>query len=343
MSQGEILMLDDFDGRINWIDALGIIPSKCIERVDDVHGDKTLFHGCHDWHSSVHGHWALFRMDLTGSCRYHDEVAAASKLFTEEKISAVIDELEQTPQFEMPYGRAWLLKLVVEYEKWVQVNHAPLPGNWRRLGDCTAESLRTYYLGGSPRRTPDILSNQYGNDSFAIVQLFNYFRHRRDEEKLAAARDYITEYFVDGDLHFDPESDRDPNAFLSPFWSWVYLLAKTQPDETLRKLVDVNEIGDDRLRPMARQEIAHGRVHHLGMNWSRAWAIKSLARRLLSWDSRRYPAERFVESYHAHVERGLRAHEDFTRAHPDIEEKEAYYSYYHWVPQFGVYAITDEK
>ena len=336
-------MLDDFHGRINWIDALGIVPSRCIERVDGVHGDKTLFHGCYDWHSSVHGHWALFRMDLTGSGRYHDEVASASKRFTEEKISAVISELEQAPRFEMPYGRAWMLKLVVEYEKWAHANRVPLPGNWRRLGDCTAENLRAYYLEGSPRRTPDILSNQYRNDSFAIVQLYDYFRHRKDEEKLAAAQDYITEHFVDGGLRFDPESDRDPKAFLSPFWSWIYLLAKTQPDETLRKLVDVNGIGDDRLRPVARQEVSRGRVHHLGMNWSRAWAIKSLARRMSSWDPRRYPAERFVESYHAHLELGLRVHEDFNRSHPDIEEKEAYYAYYHWVPQFGIYAITDDK
>jgi len=92
----------DFDGRIRWIDALGIIPSRCIERVDDVHGDRTLFHGCHDWHSSVHGHWALFRMDLTGSGRYHDVVNQVSRRFTEGKISAVIDELEQVPQHRCP-------------------------------------------------------------------------------------------------------------------------------------------------------------------------------------------------------------------------------------------------
>ena len=309
--------------------------------MDDVHGDKTLFHGCYDWHSSVHGHWALFRMDLTGSGRYHDVVNQVSKRFTEEKISAVIDELEQATQFEMPYGRAWLLRLVIEYEKWVQVNHAPLPGNWRRLGDHAAESLRAYYLGEGHRRIPDILSNQYSNDSFSIVQLFDYFRHRMDEEKLAALQDYITEYFVDGDIHFDPEADEDPRAFLSPFWSWVYLLTKTQPDKTLRRLVDFDEIGGDRLLPMARQEIARGRVHHLGMNWSRAWAVKSLARRMMSWDPRTYQVERFVESYHVHIERGLRAHEDYAQAHPDVEEEEAYYSYYHWVPQFGIYALTD--
>jgi len=178
----------DFDGRIRWIDTLGIIPSRCIERVDDVHGDRTLFHGCYDWHSSVHGHWALFRMDLTGSGRYHDVVNQVSKRFTEEKISAVIDELEQATQFEMPYGRAWLLRLVIEYEKWVQVNHAPLPGNWRRLGDHAAESLRAYYLGEGHRRIPDILSNQYSNDSFSIVQLFDYFRHRMDGRSLLPSK-----------------------------------------------------------------------------------------------------------------------------------------------------------
>lgn len=86
MSRGKNSMLDGFDGRNYWIDTLGIIPSRCIELVDKVHGDKTLFHGCHDWHSSVHGHWALFRMDLTGSGRYNDEVIRASKRFTEEKI-----------------------------------------------------------------------------------------------------------------------------------------------------------------------------------------------------------------------------------------------------------------
>jgi len=37
----------------------------------------------------------------------------------------------------------------------------------------------------------------------------------------------------------------------------------------------------------------------------------------------------------------LRAHEDFAREHPDVGEWEAYYAYYHWVPQFGIYAITD--
>lgn len=341
MSQEETLMLDDFDGRINWIDTLGIIPLRCIERVDAVNGDKSLFHGCYDWHSSVHGHWALFRMDLAGSGMYHDEVVRASRRFTEERISSVIDELEQAPRFEMPYGRAWLLKLVVEYEKWVKVNHTPLPGNWRHLGDSTAASLITFYLGGSPRRTPDILSNQYGNDSFAIVQLYDYFKHRGDGKKVAATQGYISECFVDGDLHFDPGLDGDPRAFLSPFWSWVYFLAKTQSDEILRGLVDVDEIGEDRLRPMARQEIARGRVHHLGMNWSRAWVIKSLVRRMLSWDLRRYPEKRFVDSYHAHIEEGLRAHEDYAQAHPNVEEEEAYYSYYHWVPQFGIYAITD--
>jgi hypothetical protein len=333
-------VLDEFDGRTRWIDALGIIPSRCIERVDKVDGDKALFHGCHDWHSSVHGHWALFRMGLAGSGRHRDEVARAGRRLTEEGVSAVISDLERDPGFEMPYGRAWLLKLVVEYERWAQKNGATPSRNWRQLGDCAAGSLVDHYLGECSEQDPDILSNQHGNDSFAVVQLFDYLRHRGDR-RLGVVQGYIAEHFVDRNLCFDPELDSDPDAFLSPFWSWVYLLARTQPDETLRRLVNVDRIGEGRLRPMARQEITGRRVHHLGMNWSRAWAIKALARRVLSWKSRRWPAERLVESYHAHIESGLRAHEDFTREHPDVDQWEAYYAYYHWVPQFGIYAITD--
>ena len=47
-------MLDEFDKRTQWIDSIGIIPSRCIERVDKFDGDKTIFHGCFDWSSAVH-------------------------------------------------------------------------------------------------------------------------------------------------------------------------------------------------------------------------------------------------------------------------------------------------
>lgn len=331
-------MIDNFDKRINWIDTLGFIPSKCIERVDIVDGDKTLFHGCFDWHSAVHGYWALFRMDNCGSGRYHDKVRDISLRFTYDKVSSVISELKESPQFELPYGRAWLLKLIVEYEIWVKKYQINLPKIWRELGETTADSLFQYYQGDGLIRSPNILSNQYNNDCFSVVQLFNYYQHTNNQNKKAALGDYVCKFFVEEAPTINLELDKEPRAFFSPFWSWIYLLAKTQPDEKFLKLVKVSNISEDSLQPLPPQEISQRQVHHLGINWSRAWAIKSLARRL---QDSNFNAEKIVESYKAHIEQGLEIHKKFAKEHPVIDEKEAYYSYYHWVPQFAIYAITD--
>jgi len=334
-------MLDDFEGREDWIDRLGIIPSRCIERFDRVHGHMTLFHGCFDWHSSVHGHWALFRMDLSGSGRHHDLAVQAAGRFTEEKITSVMGELQDAPGFELPYGRAWLLRLCMEHEKWVEKHQLQTACNWRELGDYTADSLMDYYVGEGVDRSPNILTNQYRNDSFAIVQLFDYFNHCENQERLTEISKYISRHFLVDDLVFEPEQELDPKAFLSPFWSWVYLLSRTQTDEVLRDLIKVETLSEDALQPMLGQEISRGRVHHLGMNWSRAWAIKSLARRMHSWNKYQDFRGQLVKSYRAHIQQSLAVHEEFSLDNPDVEERGAYYAYYHWVPQFGIYAITD--
>ena len=325
-------MLDVFNERTEWIDKIGIIPSRCIERVDKVDGDKTLFHGCFDWHSAVHGHWALFRMDQSGSGIHHQRVIEVSQRFTPQKTSSVIKELEEFPKWELPYGRAWLLKLVIEYEKWGERIKVQLSKNWRHLGDTTADSLINYYVEGDSMRPPNILSNQYRNDCFSIIQLYDYYQHTNNRKK-STLDNYISKSFVENIPHIDPELDYEARAFLSPFWSWIYLLAKTQSDETLNELVKVKDMDEKILQPLPSQEIAPRKVHHLGMNWSRAWAIKSLARRLKE--------PMLEEAYHAHIKQGIKVHKRFVENNPEIEEKEAYYAYYHWVPQFALYAITD--
>ena len=48
------------------------------------------FHGCFDWHSSVHGHWLLVRiLNTDPETPYHDAIIAAlSQSFTPENIAA---------------------------------------------------------------------------------------------------------------------------------------------------------------------------------------------------------------------------------------------------------------
>ena len=61
----------------------------------------------------MHGHWALLRLArVTGDARFSD--AALGEL-TPDRIAAEAARLRGEPAFEMPYGRAWLLRLAIEH------------------------------------------------------------------------------------------------------------------------------------------------------------------------------------------------------------------------------------
>ena len=77
--------------------------------------DHPIFHGCWDWHSSVHGHWALLE--------------SAHRIGDPESLNWVVNRVQSTqmelelrylhehPDFEMPYGRAWYLRLMMRLEQ----------------------------------------------------------------------------------------------------------------------------------------------------------------------------------------------------------------------------------
>ena len=64
------------------------------------------------------------------------------------------------------------------------------------------------------------------------------------------------------------------------------------------------------------------------MNWSRAWALRALARRAPDAATR----ARLENAYLEHVRAGMRQH----AAHAGD-----FMAYDHWVPQFAVYALTE--
>src|SRR5450755_4328262 len=93
----------------HWAELLAQVPARHVLRHDTSH---PAFHGCIDWHSACHATWALLaHRGLTGDARYEslvDDILMPSKLALEAA------DLAARPQFEMPYGRAWLLRLALE-------------------------------------------------------------------------------------------------------------------------------------------------------------------------------------------------------------------------------------
>jgi hypothetical protein len=279
-----------------------------------------VFHGCIDWHSAVHGHWALLRIAATTGTddALADWVVAA---LTPDGIVAEAGYLRDHPQFEMPYGRAWFLRLAIEDETWARRHQLESPAALKTMADEVAQSLEDRFKTQPP--TPN--SREYGNDSWARVQLYAFYQHRGDDDGLKHVSAIVREHFLNSNASIRFGDDFKRPEFFSRFGNWAYLIAHTQDGATLAEFLKAHPIDDDELRPV---EPVAGVAHHLGVNWSRAWALRALARKTQDPQQR----ERFDQAYLAHVNAGMAEHE---------KAKDDYRNYGHWVPQFAVYALTE--
>ena len=78
-------------------------------------GSGRIFTGNYDWHSSVHAHWALLSMARVGE----DKALQTQMLarLSPANLAAEHQFLASDVEFELPYGRAWLVLLLGELEK----------------------------------------------------------------------------------------------------------------------------------------------------------------------------------------------------------------------------------
>lgn len=290
-------------GRDEWLRKFAAITRKAVKRRDT---DAAVFHGCCDWHSAVHGYWALLRAMRATRDRADEEWIRAS--LKPEGLARESAFLRENPRFEMPYGRAWFLRMAMEYE---DVLHDKTV---HEMASLVAESL--WVALGSRPRTP--ARGEYGNDSWAIAQLHAWYA-RHDPPRAAQVVAWVRDEFLRAESRLSSDSDFRRPAFFSLWGNWAYLIAHTMSEEDLRAWYRLHPLGDP--DPVWRTL----NPHHLGMVWSRAWAIGTLARRLND------PSLRW--SYLRHVEEGLRQR--------DLHAGN-YLEYDHWVPQFAVYALTIE-
>jgi hypothetical protein len=297
--------------RLVWLAKVGDSIAQAVARRDTQHA---IFHGCYDWHSAVHGHWALLRIArVTGESRFSD---AATAELTHDRITTEARLLHEQPRFEMPYGRAWFLRLAIELEITELIDATRL----RSMAAQVASSLVKQYAEVAPY--PD--AREYASASWALVQLAAWAKHTSDRALAATAQRLIEDTFLDpGDVP-GLSHDHERSDFFSPRANWLYLIAHTQPMATLVRMLDAAALDDAVLAPV----LVNGSAHHYGVNWSRAWMLHRLA--LVGPPGLRELCER---AYAAHVAVGIRDHE---RAAGD------YMAYGHWVPQFAVYALTED-
>jgi len=287
----------------HWADLLAQVPAQHVLRHDTVH---PAFHGCIDWHSACHAVWALLaHRRLTGDARYEPIV---DQILMPAKMVAEAADLADRPDFEMPYGRAWFLRLAIE--------DRIVTGSTRLLfvGREIADSLVGYYRA----RAPQPLLREYANPSWAMINLLDY--------SVSENRPDLAE-FVRGlsVAHLVPLMPRLPSPAEETTWSDFMAVTPNLCEIVVRSgalpVSDVLASAGERLYDL-KPVTAPLKPHHYALNFSRAWSLFALFE--ASGD------ERLLDLYIDHMEMGL--------THPSWWRGD-YRSVAHWVPQFAMFAL----
>ena len=312
-------------------------PEHVVNAAADVKSPKALhpaFYGCFDWHSSVHGHWMLARLlrQFPNLPEAKQIRAVLAEHLTADHLKAETDYFSEPNRqsFERTYGWAWLLKLAEELHGW----NDPEARQWSKNLQPLADIIVARYLSFLPKQNYPIRTGVHSNTAFGLAFAYDYARAIGNaplrELIIERARSYFAKdasapasWEPGGEDFFSPslmEADlmrRVLPAEEFPAWLTRFLpeLIKSEPKSLLTPAV-VTDRSDPKL------------VHLDGLNLSRAWCMRGIARALPENDLVRNV---LTEAAIRHAEAGL--------AHVASGD----YAGEHWLASFAVYLLSSTR
>jgi hypothetical protein len=286
----------------HWVDLLAQEPARYILRHDTIH---PAFHGCIDWHSACHATWALLaHRGLTGDPKYE---AIVDDILMSAKISQEGADLAARPQFEMPYGRAWFLRLALE--------DRIVTGSTRL--QSVARDVATSLVGQYRSRFVDPFAREYANPCWALINLLDYAVVEDRSDLVTNVQETASQML--------PAFDRIPAESEEASWPDFMAVTPMFCELCIRTGVIGIDVLLDKvgtrlhdLRPIVKPLTAH----HYALNFSRSWAFLALAQAGGGDD--------LVQLALDHIE---------TNLYRPSWWRGDYRSVGHWVPQFGIFAL----
>lgn len=289
------------------------------------------FFGCFDWHSSVHGHWLLARLARTFPQAPFAAAgrAALARSLTPANMAAEAAYVgaASRPEFERPYGLAWLLQLAAELREW----NDPQARAWSQalepLERASAARLRAWL----PKLTYPIRAGEHSQTAFALGLVTDWARRAGDADMLKLVESTVRAHHLADrgcPLGYEPsgqdflspclaEADL-MRRFLAPteFAAWLGGLLPTIPLDGSTTWLPVAVVSDR----------ADGKLAHLdGLNLSRAWMLEGIVAGLPGGDPRLG---------------SLRATAALHRAAGLSAVTGEHYEGGHWLGSFAVYLVT---
>jgi hypothetical protein len=309
-------------------------PEHVINNESEVKNPKALhpsFYGCYDWHSSVHGHWMLVHLlktfpNLPEAAQIR---AALNANLTAENLAAEAAYMQQPNRqsFERTYGWAWALKLAEELHSWDDPDGKRWSANLRPLAELISKSYQTFL----PKQTYPIRTGVHPNTAFGLAFALDYAKATGDQALQALLNERSRTYFSK-DTNYPGAWEPGGEDFFSAALMEADLMRRVMQREEFatwfrRFLPDVAK-GEPAalLQPAIVTDRTDPKLVHLdGLNLSRAWCMRSVARALPAQDPARAilsaSAEKHAAAALAHVASGDYAGE-------------------HWLASFAVYLLS---
>jgi hypothetical protein len=312
-------------------------PNKIAHVLDsdaDAHPPRELypaFHGCYDWHSSVHGHWLLARL-----LRQYPQAPfaaaareALARSLTPQNIAGEAAYLSRPGRasFERPYGLAWLLQLAAELRAWDD----PQARSWAQalvpLETQAAARIRSWL----PQLYYPIRVGEHDQTAFAFGLIWDWAARAGDADMRALLTD-AARRFYSGDrgcpIRFEPSG----HDFLSPCLAEADFMRRVLDRPQFARwlstaLPDIPRRATEAwLPPGVVTNRADPKLAHIdGLNLSRAWMLEGIAHALDARDRRV-----------AALEQAALRHRE--AALPQVTGE--HYEGGHWLGTFAVYLVT---
>ena len=294
------------------------------------HRIHPVFFGHYDWHSSVHGHWTLVRfLKLFPEHARAGEVRCLlDRRFEEAGLREEAAYLRERPEFERMYGWAWALRLVMELRTWKD-------GQAHEWGRRLA-GLETVIVGNAMSYLPvlaqPIRCGFHPESSFSLAQMVDYARALEAPGFLSLLRERIMFYYR-GDRDYPVSYEPSGHDFFSAGLNEADLMRRLLPGREFGEWLDAFFPGlregkmGKLLTPVAVPRSHDGQLVHLaGLNLSRAWAMRGIARSLPSADER---GKILLDSAARHQVAGLSM------------VSSGSYEGEHWLGSFAVYLLSE--
>ena len=257
-----------------------------LQRAEDAVPAQRLtpsFASAFDWHSAVHGHWALVRAlrefpDAPWNMRARTmlSLSLSEARLAQEHLHLATPGRES---FERPYGLAWLLQLASELRAWPDPAAADMVAHLSPIERLAAQRL----VGWLERLEYPVRSGEHAQSAFAFSLLIDWARDTQQHELARKVAERCIRLYSadrDGPIAYEPSA----HDFLSPILAEADLMRRTMASDAFtpwftRFLPDLAQPAAARwLTPVEPVDRTDGKFAHFdGLNLSRAWMLDGIA------------------------------------------------------------------